>query len=537
MSLRIRLLAGMLVLVSVALIVAALAIYAEQRSFLSGRLDQRVVAAATPISYQLGVDARLLTRPVFGQDPIRGEHASVLALGKGLAGFLPSGTYGALIGNSGKIVRGPVTVSYGGARLAPPVFPTHFPISRPGAAPLVFAVHSKRGRGSTVHYRAAALALASGSGAIIVAVPSRENDQTLHQLVLVEIVVVAAAILVLIALGWIMIRIGLRPLDQIGLVASEIADGDLSRRVSPATSRTEVGRLGLSLNKMLVRIEEAFADRADSEERRKQFLSDASHELRTPLASIRGYAELFRLGPAQDPAALERAMARIESEATRMGVLVEDLLLLARLDELPESHRVRVDLTELGAHGAADARALAADRAVTFSAEDPLEVLADPDALRQVLANLMGNAVIHTPPGTPIELSLRREGGDALLEVRDHGPGLPGGGGDHVFERFWRAEAGRTRGRGGAGLGLSIVREIVHSLHGTVRAENHPDGGAVFTVRLPEAPSAPESPELLEPLPAPDGREVPAMPAAPGAPGSVDHGSQTGQLAGAPVSR
>jgi two-component system OmpR family sensor kinase len=491
-SLRIRLLAGMLVLVSVALIVAAVAIYAEQRSFLSGRLDQRVVAAATPISYQLGVDGRLLARPGLGQDPTRGVHKAP-GLGWGLAGFVPSGTYGALIGTNGKIVRGPVTVSYGEARLSPPVFPARFPISQPGAAPELFAVRSKRG--PTVHYRAAALALASGSGTIIVAVPSGDTDETLHQLVIVEIVVVAVVILMLVALGWIMIRVGLRPLDQIGLVASEIADGDLSRRVSPATSRTEVGRLGLSLNKMLVRIEEAFADRARSEERRRQFLSDASHELRTPLASIRGYAELFRLGPAQDPAALERAMARIEAEATRMGVLVEDLLLLARLDELPESRRVHVDLSELGAHAAADARALAPARTVTFHADDRLDVLADPDALRQVLANLMGNAVIHTPEGTPVELSLRREDDDAVVEVRDHGPGLPGGGGDHVFDRFWRAEAGRTRGRGGAGLGLSIVREIVLAHHGTVCAENHPRGGAVFTVRLPEAPAAPEPAE------------------------------------------
>jgi two-component system, OmpR family, sensor kinase len=487
-SLRIRLLAGMLVLVSVALIVAAVAIYAEQRSFLAARLDQRVIAAATPLSYQLGVDARLLTRPVTGKAPTRGARASAPALRKGLAGFLPSGTYGALIQSGGKIVRGPVTVSYGeGRSLSPPAFPARFPISQPGASPQVFTVNSKRG--PSLHYRAAALALASGSGTIIVAVPSRETDQTLHQLVIVEVVVVAIVILVLVALGWIVVRVGLRPLDQIGRVASEIADGDLSRRVSPASSRTEVGRLGLSLNKMLVRIEDAFADRANSEERRRQFLSDASHELRTPLASIRGYAELFRLGPAQDPAALERAMARIESEATRMGVLVEDLLLLARLDELPESRRVRVDLSELGAHAAADARALAPDRAVTFDAHDRLEVLADADALRQVLANLMGNAVIHTPQGTPLELGLRREGGDAVLEVRDHGPGLPADVGDRVFDRFWRAEGGRARGRGGAGLGLSIVREIVRAHHGTVQAENHPGGGAMFTVRLPAAPA------------------------------------------------
>jgi two-component system OmpR family sensor kinase len=487
-SLRIRLLAGMLVLVSAALVVGAVAIYVEQRSFLSGRLDQRVIAAATPISYQLGVDARLLERPDAGD--ARARDARVPALGKGLAGFLPSGTYGALIGTSGRIVRGPVTVNYGEARLSPPAFPARFParfpVSSPGTTPELFTVDSKRG--TSLRYRAAALALASGNGTIIVAVPSREIDQALDRLVVVETVVVAILILVLVALGWIVIRVGLRPLDEMGRVASEIADGNLSRRVRPATSRTEVGRLGLSLNKMLVRIEEAFADRANSEERHRQFLSDASHELRTPLASIRGYAELFRLGPGQDPAALERAMARIESEATRMGVLVEDLLLLARRDEMPDARRVPVNLSELCAHAAADARALAPAREVSFHADDELEVLADPGALRQVLANLMGNAVIHTPDGTPVELSVRREGGDAVLEVRDHGSGLPADAGDRVFERFWRAEGGRARGRRGAGLGLSIVREIVNSHHGTVYANSHPGGGAVFTVRVPAAP-------------------------------------------------
>ena len=154
---------------------------------------------------------------------------------------------------------------------------------------------------------------------MIAALPLEEVDDTLHDLVIVEALVVGTLIVALTALGWVVIRIGLRPLGQMERVASEIADGDMSRRVSPATSRTEIGRLGLSLNKMLVQIEEAFADRARSEERRKRFLADASHELRTPLASLRGYAELFRLGPAQDPVALTRAMARIEAEAARMG--------------------------------------------------------------------------------------------------------------------------------------------------------------------------------------------------------------------------
>jgi two-component system OmpR family sensor kinase len=270
-----------------------------------------------------------------------------------------------------------------------------------------------------------------------------------------------------------------------GRVASEIAHGDLSRRVSPDNERTEVGRLGSSLNQMLVQIEQAFAARGESEDRLRRFLSDASHELRTPLASIRGYAELFRLGAANEPEELERAMARIEAEATRMGVLVENLLLLARLDELPEMRFVPVDLRELAEHAAQDTRAVAPRREVRLAANGAVRVLADPEQLRQVLANLTRNAVIHTPAETAIEISLRREGDRAVLEVRDHGPGLPADAGDRVFDRFWRTEGGRSRGRGGSGLGLAIVKAIVQAHHGEVHASNAPDGGAVFRVTLP----------------------------------------------------
>jgi two-component system OmpR family sensor kinase len=497
-SLRARLLTAMLVLITVALVIAAVSIYADQRSFLLAHLDQRVVATAAPISYQLGVDATLLKRPRPEPRPAVGSKTRPKG-GKGLVGFLPSGTYGALVGPRGEILRGPVTVNYGDRRLPGPALPSRFPTFRAGTSPRLFTVGSKHD--SNVHYRVAAIALESGNGTLLVAVPLRDVDQTLDQLIIVEALVVASVILVLVGLGWLVIRIALRPLDQMGKVASAIAEGDLSRRVSPANGRTEVGRLGKSLNKMLVRIEHAFADRENSEERRRQFLSDASHELRTPLASIRGYAELFRLGPAQDPAALQRAMDRIESEATRMGILVEDLLALARLDELPEERQERVDLTDLAVHAVADARAMAPDRSITMRAPDRLEVLGDPNSLGQVLANLIGNAVLHTPVASPVQLIVKPDGRDAVVEVRDHGPGLVPGTESRVFERFWRGDSEQSRDRNGSGLGLAIVREIIDSHHGTVVAANHPDGGAVFTVRLPLArPVQPAGgPERAEP--------------------------------------
>jgi two-component system OmpR family sensor kinase len=281
------------------------------------------------------------------------------------------------------------------------------------------------------------------------------------------------------------IQVGLLPLERIGRVASEIAHGHLDKRVTPANDRTEVGRLGKSLNEMLAQIERAFADRTRSEDRLRRFLADASHELRTPLASIRGYAELFRLGAARAPAEVEGTMERIEAEATRMGGLVESLLLLARLEELPQMPLVEVDLTKLAEHVAQDTRAVAPDREVLVHRGGQVHVLGNPEQLRQVLTNLTRNAVIHTPPRTPIEIMVIPENEQAVIEIRDHGPGLPPAAGDQLFERFWRPETGRTRGPGGAGLGLAIVKAIVERHGGEIHASNAQDGGAVFRVTLP----------------------------------------------------
>lgn len=477
MSIRARLLAGLVSLAAVGLGVAAVVTYEEQRTFLSSRVDQQVLTALGPILTRLGVSGGSVGARV----PPRAPPGRPRALaGRGPAAFLTSEIYGELLSADGKVLKRPVTVGFG-ASSSPPALPAALPISRLGSGLRLFTVDSKAGSG--LRYRAAAVP--AGRGTAVVAVSLRDVDQTLHRLVVVEALVGAGVILGLVALGWVVIRIGLLPLERIGRQASEIAGGNLSRRVSAPGARTEVGRLAASLNAMLVRIEEAFADRSASEDRLRQFLSDASHELRTPLASIRGYAELFRLGAARDPDALELAMARIEAEAARMGVLVEDLLMLARLDEFPEARRVGVDLTELAEHAASDTRAVAPARKVVVRASGPLEVLGDPDQLRQVIANLTRNAVIHTPAGSPIELGVWREGDYAMLEVRDHGPGIPDNVGDGVFDRFWRMESGRSRGRGGAGLGLAIVQAIVRAHHGEVHASNTAGGGAVFQVKLP----------------------------------------------------
>jgi two-component system OmpR family sensor kinase len=486
LSLRGRLLIGLVALVAIGLGAAAVVTYEEQRSFLLTRVGQQVGDSRVPVALTLG-----LIHPGAARARPAGHPGSP---GRAPTTFQTSGTYGLVLDAGGRLIEPPhAFTSSDQAALSPPVLPGKLPISQFGAARFrLFTVNSKSG--SSLQYRAAAFSV-SGGRVLVIAVPLGDANQTLQRLIVVELLVAAGVILALTALGWVVIRVGLRPLERMGRVASEIAHGDLTRRVSPDDQRTEVGRLGSSLNQMLVQIEQAFADRGESEDRLRSFLSDASHELRTPLASIRGYAELFRLGAASEPEELERAMARIEAEATRMGVLVENLLLLARLDELPELRLVPVDLRELAEHAAQDTRAIAPDREVRLTADGARLVLGDPEQLRQVLANLTRNAVFHTPAETAIGIRLSADGDRAVLEVRDHGPGLPADAGDRVFDRFWRTEGGRSRGRGGSGLGLAIVKAIVQAHHGDVHAGNAPGGGAIFRVTLPTMPAA-ERPAL-----------------------------------------
>lgn len=479
LSLRARLLFGLVVLAGVGLGVAAVGTYEEQRSFLFRRVDQQVAASELPVSVGLGLVKA--PRGVGPRAVPRISPGGTRFDGRGPVTFQASGTYGELLSGAGQVLK-VRSFTYGESPPSPPALARPSPLSRLGASRIrLFTVNAKNG---TLRYRAAAFSL-SGGRLLVIAVPLREVDQTLHRLLLVEGLGGGGVILALVLLGWIVIRVSMRPLERIERVANDIAHGDLSRRVRPSSPRTEIGRLGLSLNEMLAQIEQAFADRRESEDRLRHFLADASHELRTPLAAIRGYAEVFRLGAAEDPEALARAMSRIESEAARMGVLVEDLLMLASLDELPEVRRVPVDLPELAAHAADDARAIAPDRAVRVFSDGLVRVRADSDQLRQVLGNLMRNAIVHTPAGTPIEITVGRDAGWATLTVRDRGPGLPPGPDGQVFERFWRSEGGRARGRSGAGLGLAIVTAIVAAHHGKVHARNASGGGAEFVISLP----------------------------------------------------
>jgi two-component system OmpR family sensor kinase len=343
------------------------------------------------------------------------------------------------------------------------------------------------------------------SGSKVVAASLDETDNAVARLIRIDLVVSLAVLLVLAGAGAALVRASLRPLVEIERTAGAIAAGDLTRRVPQRDPRTEVGRLGRALNTMLAQIEAAFRARAASEasarrseDRMRRFVTDASHELRTPLTTIRGFAELYRQGASRDPAELDRLMRRIEVQAARMGLLVEDLLLLARLDQQRPLDRSPVDLLALAADAVHDARVLAPDRRIELlaggngiSLAGPLVVLGDEARLRQVIANLTSNALVHTPPGSPVEVRARTDHSDgasrAVVEVVDHGRGLTPEQAERVFERFYRADPARSHQGGGTGLGLAIVAALVAIHGGTVEVDSVPGCGATFRVLLPLA--------------------------------------------------
>ena len=340
---------------------------------------------------------------------------------------------------------------------------------------------------------------------VVVGIDLADDRQTLGRLIAIQLVVGVLVLVLLGVTGSLVVRSALRPLVEVEHTAAAIAAGDLSRRVPEGDERTEVGRLSRALNGMLGRIEGAFRAQAASEEqarasetRMRRFVADASHELRTPLTSIRGFAELHRQGAyggaGGDDAETRRMMGRIESEAARMGALVEDLLQLARLDQHRPVAALPVDLGELAADAVHDARAVQPDRPITLDLDDSLTdvpvVLGDEGRLRQVFANLVTNALTHTPAGTPVAVVVSEDPTDpdvVTVTVRDEGPGLAPEAAERVFERFYRADASRARVVGGSGLGLSIVASLVAAHGGTVSLTTAPGDGAAFAVRLPRS--------------------------------------------------
>ncbi len=324
-----------------------------------------------------------------------------------------------------------------------------------------------------------------GGGYAVAAISMERVHSTVNQLTAIG---AGVSLIVLLGLGLASYRIvgfGLKPLTRMEQAAASMADGDLTVRVADTDPRTKTGRLGLALNTMLGRVEAAVTARVSSEQRLRQFLADASHELRTPLTSIRGFAELYRRGGTPPGPELDETMSRIEDEAARMGLLVEDLLLLAALDEERPLHMSKVDLLAVAADTVRDAHVRSPLRNVQLADFEPVTVFGDEHRLRQVTTNLVTNALQHTPVTASITLRVKTIPHAAVLEVSDTGPGVPPEHAPHIFERLYRADPGRTRGQGGAGLGLAIASSIIKAHGGRLELANSPGAGATFRVLLP----------------------------------------------------
>ncbi len=470
MSLRTRLLVALLALVATGLVVAGVVTYVSLRDFLLERIDQQLVDARVPVTIGLEQSLQSGSLP-FGP-------------GNGPGVNLPIGSYAQLRDSSGNVLGAAVMAFGQSSDVAQPVLPKALPaLSSQSGGSAFFTVTRSTG-GSKTHFRVLVASAHDLQGVVLVAIPLTDMQQTLSQLMGLEVIVSLAVLAALAAAAWFLIKRDLRPLETMAVTADAIATGDLTRRVQPAETRTEVGRLGLSLNTMLSRIEEAFAERAATEEKLRRFLADASHELRTPLTSIRGYSEVFDRAK-DDPEDLELAMRRIEEESKRMGVMVEELLVLARLGEGREPEKLPVDLARVVDDAVSDARAAAPARDISLERVEAADVLGDDHQLRQVVANLLSNALRHTPDEARIQVTLKSGDGRATLAVADHGPGLEADVAAKVFEPFYRADRSRARETGGAGLGLAIVAAIVEAHDGGVRLDTAPGAGATFTVTLP----------------------------------------------------
>ena len=349
-----------------------------------------------------------------------------------------------------------------------------------------------------IEWRTVAIPIMSSNGTaggtLVIASSTTNANQVMARFTVVFTGFSLAVLLLGAALTRILVTTTFAPLAEVERTALEISRGNFSKRIMVSSPHTEVGHLGESLNVMLDHIDNSFSERARTIEQMRRFIGDAGHELRTPLVSVRGYAELYRMGALQDGEQVAQAMERIEKEAIRMTSLVEDLLALARLDERRPLKLAPLSLNQLAADAALDTRAQDPDREVTVhpDSSDPM-VTGDENKVRQVMTNLIGNALRYSPEGSPLEIAVRNQPdrGIGVFEIIDHGEGIPEQFRSKIFDRFWRADNSRNRETGGSGLGLSIVQSIIAAHGGTVSAHETPGGGATFRVELPLVGAAP----------------------------------------------
>jgi two-component system, OmpR family, sensor kinase len=480
-SLRVKLVAAVVALAAAGLAVAGVATTASLHRYLLSRVDDQLRSfggqfadfAGGPRTGSPGASGRFDQRPGpgAGNRSLPGQFYVQQFTAQGA----PSQTRSAPLGTTSPPKLPRLTIAQARARSSTP-----------------FTVASRSG---STQWRVLTHALPDGTGSIAVATSLSDLNHTVMHLVLIETLIGVAVLVLIGSGGWLIIRRSLRPLVNVEHTAAAIAAGDLTQRVPDGSQRTEIGRLSRALNGMLAQIEDAFAherssqQRARASERRmRQFVADASHELRTPLTSIRGFAELYRMSgaPRED---LPRMMERIEDEATRMGLLVEDLLLLARLDQQRPFDQLPVDLLALARDAVHDATLLAPDRDIRLevAGSGAPVVTGDEARLRQVVHNLVSNALTHTPAATPVtvRVSTDASAGQAVLEVCDRGPGIAESETRRVFERFYRADESRSRQAGGNGLGLSIVAGLVTAHGGSVDVVGRDGGGTIFVMSLP----------------------------------------------------
>jgi two-component system OmpR family sensor kinase len=474
LSLRARLVLGVIALAAVGLAVADAATYASLRSFLIDRTDRTLDAA------HVGAERWL---------PQHRSHSSPREPGGDGGGPLrpaPGEFVQVRSGNGSTVFWTGQTPRFPNQAAPPrPTLPATISIPAvPRGADRERATYFTVGSPNGPRYRVRASIEPGSTAMLIVATSLHDVDSTLHRLLLIALLTGGAVLAALAALGLWVVRLGLRPLASIGETAAAIAAGDLSQRVEREDDRTEVGRLGRALNAMLAQIETAFRAREASEQRLRRFVADASHELRTPLSAVRAYAELFSRGSGQHPDDLARSMTGIARESERMSLLVDDLLLLARLDEGRPLEREPVELGELVAEAVETARTVDPERAIDCELQ-PVSVLGDRVRLRQILDNLLANVRSHTPAGAPARVTVGRDNGSAVIEIADSGPGMSADQLERVFERFYRADPSRARASGGVGLGLAIVAAVAEAHGGTVSAEGDPGKGSTFRIELP----------------------------------------------------
>lgn len=475
MPLRVRLVVASTLLVAVGLAISGLVAAATLRGYLVNRVDDQLRQASQHFA---GPDFH-------GGGPLGGGPGD---------GDVQSEVYAAFYDRAGRAYQ-TYEPTFGASYESAPRLPRVASATYLARLDDPFTVRSLTGTGS---WRVVAEPTVDG-GTVLVAQSLADVNHTVGRLKVLELLIGLAVVVALAGAGYVVVRRSLRPLAEVERTAAAIADGDLSQRVPEGHPGTEVGRLSAAFNAMLAQIERAFRVQQESEqaarrseEQMRQFVADASHELRTPLTSIRGFSELYRQGAVESGEDLARVMRRIEDEARRMGVLVDDLLLLARLDQRRPLEHKPVDVNRLAAEAVEDLRVVAPDRPIEF--HDLVRgaiVVGDELRLRQVLGNLLGNALTHTPEGTAIDVRVAARTEDdgrwIVLEVADHGPGLSPDHAARVFERFYRVDAARSRSEGGSGLGLSIVAGLTEAHGGRVELDTTPGQGATFRVLLPMA--------------------------------------------------